>query len=284
VIDLIDLTPPELKDRLDSSGLTISPEFTKIESEFNYRGPLFNATSQEYIQWQQDLANSEIPRWEFKDMNADGKLDCILDIEGFQFQPTSYYSVLLGTEDGFIVGFHSWGYDTDYGEIEEQHGRYAISSSKFSVSENGSWLMSWRDFYTWNGTRFVLSNEDFASEYERLITPLEMLASEAVDGEFEEGSRWASMPRYAVNATRYAEGSGTPFGYYYNLARIYEYLENSEEASNMWRTITAYINIEYDSQDSMGEIELASDIRDLVISYEEWRDEIYAAAESALGG
>ena len=282
IIDEITMMPRELSDRLELPLIPPPPELTANPDEFDFSGPVFNAMDSEVIEWQDELARLNVPRWEFIDLTGDGYLDCVLDIDGFQYQPTCYYIVLAGTEDGFMEGFRSWGYDTDFSEYLGDNS-VAITASKYSISAIGEWLPSWRDYYTWESGRFVLANDRFADEYSSIVLSLAQLSTESIENERSENSRWNGMSRYAINATRYSEGIGIPCEYYENLARIAEYNGDVERAKIWWGEIIEYLDEEYDSGEDVDIEKLTPEIRDIVLAYEEWRDELYSASEEALG-
>ncbi len=281
VIDEISLTPPQLRERLSLWTIPPPPELACESDELDFSDAVFDATDPALSYWREDLVQCSIPRWEWKDVTGEGLLDCILDIEGFEFQPTSYYVILVPRAEGFIEGFRSWGYDTDFSEVESD-GLTAVRAAKYSPSPDGDFLPSWLDYYIWNGMRFILANLNFADEYSDLVPSLEQLAESLVEEESSDGSRWSGLPRYVINATRYADGLGTPFQYYYNLARIAEYQSDPETADRWWLELRMYLDAEYDSRILVDESELDRRIIDTIPAYEEWRDEMYAAAEAAL--
>lgn len=288
IVDQFDITPPELLRRLGITSPPSQPEFADNPNEFDFSGPLFNAMDADVVAWQDEMVTMNVPRFEFLDLTNDGYLDCVLDIDGFEFQPTSYYVAVIETESGFLEGFRAWGYDTDVSEHpylnENNDGMVAIGSSIYSVSELGNFLPFWKNYFIWNGERFVGANGYFAVEYESIVGPLEQLYEESLNAETDAESRWYGLPRYAINATRYSEGIGTPIEYCFNLAKIAEYQSDTNTAERWWGVIIDYLNDEYDSQELMNLGEIDPSIRDVVFAYEEMRDEIYAAAESSLSG
>jgi hypothetical protein len=282
IIDELPVTPPELTRRLNIPDAPPPPDFTLDPDKMDYTGAIFNAMDPDVVEWRKNLIDHTMPRWSWVDLTADGRLDCVVDIEGFEFQPTSYYTVLVSADAGFEEGFRSWGYDTNFSEIAYSGGM-AIKSERYDSSETGQWLPSWRDFFRWKDDRFILADEEFASGYDDLLPSLEQLATEGLDAE-SSGGRWSGLPRYAANATRYSEGLGTPFEYYFNLAKIADYQSDPARAQTWYGKVIEYIDAEYDSQDKMGPTDLDPAIKDIVSAYEEWRDEIYSAAEAALEG
>lgn len=283
VLDEFPLTQPELAERLRLADIPPPPELTHDSESVSFTAAVFNAMDPAVVEWREALAAKTVPRWEWTDLTGDGFLDCILDVEGFIFQPTSYYTVLVAAADGFIEGFRSWGHNTDFTEFDLE-GRKGIEVDRYAISDEGTMFNCWRDYFRWDGNRFAAVNRDCASEYEHLIAALEDVTRTTVEAETDADGRWDSMVRYAINATRHSEGILVPPQLYSNLARIAEYQDRSADAATWWSKIVEYINEEYDSQELIEPDELDEAVREATPSYEELRDEIYAAAEAALSG
>jgi hypothetical protein len=286
LLDELPLTPPELAMRLKLKQVPLPPDLLDDPSKFDYTAAIFDQMNPDVIAWRKILVDETFPRWVWRDMTTDGLLDCILDIEGFEFQPTSYYTVLVSNGSGFEEGFRSWGFDTDFSEVNVGEGTsrtaWVIKSEKHDSSEKGEWLSSWRDYFRWVTHRFVLANSEFQFGYDDIVPSLGKLVQESLDAENLEGGRWTGMSKFAANATRYSEGMGTPFEFYASLARIAEYQGDKDKAKEWWGKVIEYIDSEYDGQNVVGTSELAAPIQDIVSAYEEWRDEIYSSAEAAL--
>ncbi len=283
LLDEFSFTPVELMERLEIYQIPPPPELTSDPDQFDFTDAVFDATDPDLAEWREQLVESSIPRWEWTDLTGDGILDCILDIEGFEFQPSSYYAVLVTMDYGYIEGFRSWGYDTDFSEIPS-NGKTAIRVDRYSMSPGGDYLPSWRDYYIWNGMRYILANLNFASEYSEIIPALEELSESSLACETDPDGRWhqAGTGRYEINLTRFFEGSGLTSEYYFNLARLAEYQFNLDEAGKWWLTLQQYLNAEYDSQILFNPDNLDEELLDLIPAYEEWRDELYSASEAVL--
>ena len=280
VIDELDLTPDTLANRLNIIP-TPPPEIIADEEGLDFFDAVFDASDPDLVDWRNELLDCRVPRWEWQDITGDGMLDCVLDIEGFAFQPTSYYTVLVTGIDGFIEAFSAWGNDTDYSEVEID-GRNVVRADYYAISATGDYLPKWRDFFGWNGIRFVVANLSCAGEYTDLIPALEELAMAAEIEETAEESRWEGLTRYEINLTRWTNGTETPSEFYFNLARIAEYQLNYGQANVWWETLKDYLDGEYDSQERADARGFAGAVRESIPAYEEWRDELYAAAEAAL--
>lgn len=280
IIDELDLTPDTLAARLNVIS-TPPPEIISDEDGLDFSDAVFDASDPDLVDWRNGLLACSVPRWEWRDIAGDGMLDCVLDIEGFEFQPTSYYKVLVTGIDGFIEAFSAWSYDTDYTEVEID-GRRVIRADYYAISATGDYLPKWRDFFGWNGMRFVVANLSCAGEYYDLIPALEELAMAAEIEETAENSGWEGLTRYEINLTRWANGVETPSEFYFNLARIAEYQLNYGQANIWWQKLKDYLDAEYDSQERADAIRFATVVRESIPAYEEWRDELYAAAEAAL--
>jgi hypothetical protein len=280
VLDELDLTPDTLAERLNVFS-TPPPEIIPDEDGLDFSDAVFDATDPALVEWRNELLDNRVPRWEWEDLTGDGMLECVLDIEGFEFQPTSYYSVLVTGIDGFVEAFNAWGYNTDYSEVEI-NGRKVVRADYYAISATGDYLPKWRDFFAWNGIRFVVANLSFAGEYTDLIPALEELALAAEIEESAEDSGWEGLTRYEINLTRWTDGIETPSEFYFNLARIAEYQLDYGQAENWWQTLKDYLDAEYDSEESVDVGEFPVAVRDSIPGYEEWRDELYAAAEAAL--
>jgi len=281
LLDEISLTPLELKERLSLVTIPPPPELISDPEEPDFADAVFDATDPTLAEWRRRLVGPTVPRWEWTDVTGDGLVDCILDIEGFEFQPTSYYVVLITARDGFIEGFRSWGYDTDFSEVVE-NGVTALRADRYSRTASGDYLPSWRDYYIWNGLRFVLANLNFSEGYAELLPALEELAMDALVEETTPGGRWEGTTRFEINATRFSEDSDIPSEYYFNLARIAEYRGDVVEADRWWRILREYLDAEYDSGLLVDPADLDPAVREAIPAYEEWRDELYGAAEAAL--
>lgn len=281
IVDEIQLTPPELVERLRLGIAQPPPELTSNPDEFDFSDAVYDATDPELVDWRDQLVNSNEPWWDWSDLTGDGWLDCILNIEGFEFHPTSYYLVLVTTSDGFLEGFRSWGYNTFFSEKPTDYGM-AIIADRYSVSANGDFMKSWMDYYIWDGFRFAIENEKFAGNYDNLIEPLEELISQALAGENSSSGRWTGLTRFEINATRYKENIGIPSQYYFYLARIAEYQDDAGEAARRWRILVDYLNEEYDSQAEVDIEALAIALQGSLQTFIDWRDELFNAAEAAL--
>lgn len=290
VLDEFAVTPPELIARLNIETLPPPPLITSDPEKLDYTGPLFDAMNPQVVEWRKTLVQQSLPRWEWIDMTGDGYLDFVLDIEGFEYQPTSYYSVIVSKPDGFIEGFYSWGFNADFmeqdiedlGDFSADSPTKVIRADRYDVSEKGQWLPYWRDFYLWESDRFIPGNMRFASSYQELIKPLEQLAVESLDAENESEGRFSGLNRYAINAIRFSEGRAAPFVYYFNLARIFEYLRDMTKAREWYRKVIEYIDKEYDTKGLTRTTELSPNVQAILMDYEEWRDEYYIAAEAAI--
>ncbi|MFH1676899.1 MAG: hypothetical protein ABIC40_07725 [bacterium] len=281
---IINATPPDLLGKLGiKNDSPPPPKFLSDEKYLDYTGAVFNATDPEVIEWREKMVEDIIPRFEWKDMTGDGRLDCILDIEGFNYEPSSFYTIIVSTDDGFEEGFRSSGDNTDFSEFEYDHS-VAVRRDRYSINENGQWLLSWQDYFILKDGRFVNGNGNFAGEYSLLIPGLKSLADDRLGEETDFQGRWFGKERYVVNATRYATGESTPYEYYFNLARIAEYSNDTVKANEWWEKIIAYMDEEYSSQERTTPEDLNQSIRDKAESYDEWRDEFYAASEAALSG
>lgn len=276
MVDEIQLTPSEIVDRLSLGTMQPPPELTSNYSEFDYSDAIFDATNPDLIEWRNHLLDIAVPRWEWKDLTGDGSLDCILDIEGFELKPTSYYTLLVTTSDSFMEGFRSWGYDTLFSETMTDRG-IAIVANSYSTSPDGEFVQCWRDYYIWNGFRFAISNENFAPKYNEFIDPLQNLLGNSLAEEESQSGRWVGLTRFEINATRYAENLPLPGQFLFYLARIAEYNGNADEANRRWQELADYLNDEYDSQESIDMENLAS-----LQSYMDWRDELFSAADASL--
>ena len=281
LVDEIQLTPEEIVERLNLGTLQPPPELTSNPDEFTYTDAIFDATNPDLVDWRNHLLDSSIPRWEWKDLTGDGFLDCILNIAGFELKPSSYYTVLVTTSDGFLEGFRSWGYNTIFFEIMTDSG-IAIVATMYSVSSDGGFVPLWRDYYIWNGFRFAISNENFADEYAGLVDTIEDLLDDSLAEEVSQSGPWAGMSRFEINATRYARDLPIPSQFYFYLARIAEYNDNTEEAELRWRELADYLNGEYDSQDDVDLDSLGADVQASLESFMDWRDELFNAAEASL--
>jgi len=281
LIDEFLLTPPELAVRLELRAIPPPPTLTWDSENMDFNDAVFDASDPALAEWRADLVNVIRPRLDFVDLTGDGLLDCILDIEGFEFQPTSYYIVLASASYGFMEGFRRWGYETDFSEAIED-GSGVIRAETYSLTPSGDYLPSWRDYYIWNGSRFILANLNYAEDYEDLMSALVELAGESVREETSSGGRFDGMTRYVINLQRYRERQGLPAEYYFNLARISEYRLSGEEARAWWTTLMGYLNAEYDSEEISDMDELEAGISEIVQAYGDWRDELYATAEAAL--
>jgi hypothetical protein len=279
IIDELPVTPQELADNLGFENIPPPPDFITDPAGLDYSGALFNSTNPTTVTWRDNLAESPTPRWRWIDMTGDDLLDSVLDIEGFENPSVNYYIILVATGDGFEEGFRAWGHNTDFSECTGTNG-IAIQADRYDLNESGVEMLSWRDHYRWVNDRFLLANSEYASDYANLITSLQKLAIDALDSETSEGSRWLGLARYSINATRYLEGLGTPFEYYFNLARIAEYQENPAQAASWRLKVLDYIDAEYDTQDLVDPASLDPDVQAILFAYEEWRDEVYAASES----
>jgi hypothetical protein len=283
VLDEFPLTQPELAERLNLKEIPPPPELTADPELFDFTAAVFDAMDPSLVAWREELVARTVPRWEWVDLTDDGLLDCVLDIEGFVFQPTSYYTVLVSSGGGFIEGFRSWGHNTDFLEFDLEGGR-GIEVDRYAISDEGTIFNCWRDYFRWDGNRFAAVNRDYASEYEHLVPALEDVARTTVEAETDADGRWDSMARYEINATRYHEGLGVPFEYFFSLARIADYQGRGEDAMSWWAKVVEYINHEYDTE-ALAELGgLDEPVRGTAYLYEEWRDELYAAAEAALEG
>lgn len=282
LLDELILTPPEILARLNVTEAPPPPDLTDDPEQLDFTGAIFDAMNADVVAWRTNMVQRATPRWEWVDLTGDGFLDCVLDIEGFEFQPSSYYTVLVWTENGFEEGFRSWGYDTDFSEIGGNP--QVIYSEQYEFSENGEWLPSWRDYYQWRDDRFLLANANFADSYQGLVPVLEKLADESIAAESDPNGPWTGMTRYATNVTRYANGLGSPFGYYFSLARIAGYIGDTTSEESWWGKVIDYINAEYDLQAETRTEDFHPSVVAVSGAYEEWRDEIYAAAEGALSG
>ncbi len=281
LVDEIDLTPRELADRLTVLKVPAPPEITSDPARLDFTDAIFDASDPSIAEWRNQLAETVTPRWDWRDMTGDGILDCILDIEGFESRPTSYYLVLVTVSDGFIEGFRSWGYDTDFSEMERD-GTMVVRADRYSLNSAGDFLPSWREYYIWNGSRYILANLNFADEYSELVSPLLQLASDSLAAETDPQSRWAGMPRFRINLARFSESLGMPSVFYFNLARVEEYQNQSAESLEWWRTLREYLDGEYDSESQVDVDEIDPALQDWAPIYREWRDELYSAAEAAL--
>lgn len=281
LVDEVQLTPAEIVDRLSLGTPQPPPELTSNPAEFDFTDAVFDATDPELMEWRNRLVNSPTPGWEWVDLTGDGWLDCILDIEGFELKPTSYYTVLVTTSDGFLEGFRSWGYNTLYSEIPTDSGM-AIVSDRYSVSSEGDFIQCWRDYYIWNGFRFGTSNGNFPDFYADLVEPLEALLAGALEEETSTSSRWFGIPRFEINATRYAENIGIPSQYYFYLARIAEYQGSESEADQWWQELSDYMNEEYDTQEQVDVEGLDPEVQASLQTYIDWRDELFYAAEASV--
>ncbi len=278
IIDEYSLIPRELVLRLDLQAVPPPPALTPIPGLFDFTDAVFDAMDPDLIDWRAALVGTIQPRMEWRDLTGDGYLDCVLDIEGFVFHPTSYYIVLVSVDHGFIEGFRSWGFETDFKEIERD-GTMILKADRYSLSANGNYLMSWRDFYIWNGVRYIIANLNFSDEYDDLTEPLVLLANGYLN---EETSEFDGMSRYAINLTRFASDSGIPTEFYYNLARIEEYQVDTSAALTWWTTLKDYLDGEYDSQADTDYSTIEQTVLNMRPDYEDWRDQLYSAAEAAL--
>ena len=73
-----------------------------------------------------------------------------------------------------------------------------------------------------------------------------------------------------------------PSQFYFGLARIAEYQADIDEAGIWWQMLKDYIDEEYDTEEQVDLSLLDGPLQEIVSGYEEWRNELYGAAESAL--
>jgi len=279
LLDEIPMTPVEIIDRLNLPCQIMPPEITDVDDQFDFTDAVFDASDSAIGEWRENMLEYPRPRWEWTDLTGDGILDCILDIEGFEFNPSSYYTVLVTTEFGFLEAFSSWGIETDFTEFTNEGDNY-IRAEQYSETSEGAYIPIWRDYYRWNGTRYSLANLRFSDEYTELVPGLETLVGELVEEESSD-DRWSGKNRFVINATRFSENNKIPTEYIYNLARIADYQVDFELSDYWWTELAEYLNDEYDAEEETIEYLLPEEVRAVLDFYRSWRDELYSAAEVA---